>query len=247
MSSLSQNAVVRPFPGFAGRNSLLDRYFYFCMSLLIGVIVVWGFSKTINDNLFHPAIPRPFLLWVHGAVFFAWVAFYVSQSALVRTRNVKLHRLFGWFGVALGAVMVPMGIEISIVTGRFHAIQLHDPDPTFLSVPFSEMLVFPALVALAVYWRKKPEFHRRVLLIATCMLLDAAFNRWDFIFFNSRGFVFVNLVILLGVARDLLVNRRIHEVYRVALPLLVIVQGIAAYLWRGSPAWWLHITEAMLR
>src|SRR5579863_3913041 len=135
MSSLSQGTIIRVRASFAGRHGLLDRYFYFGMSLLIGVIVVWGFSKTINDNLFHPAIPRPFLLWVHGAVFFAWVAFYISQSALVRTRNVQLHRLFGWLGVALGAVMVPLGIEISIVMGRFHDIQLHDPDPTFLSVP----------------------------------------------------------------------------------------------------------------
>jgi len=247
MSSLSPSTIVRVRSNFAGRNGLLDRYFYFGMSLLFAVIVVWGFSKTINDNLFHPAIPRPFLLWVHGAVFSAWVAFYISQSALVRTRNVKLHRVFGWFGVALGAVMVPLGIEISIVMGRFHAIQLHDPDPTFLSVPFSEMLVFALLLTLAIRWRKKPEFHRRLLLIATCTLLDAAFNRWDFIFFNRLGFVFVDLVILLGVARDLLVNRQVHQVYRFALPLLMIVQGFVTYLWRASPAWWLHVTEAMLR
>jgi len=34
----------------------------FFMSLLIAVIVVYGFSHTINENLIHPAIPRPFIL-----------------------------------------------------------------------------------------------------------------------------------------------------------------------------------------
>jgi hypothetical protein len=41
-----------------GRYRLLDKYFYFAMSLLIAAIVVAGFSRTVNQNLFHPAIPR---------------------------------------------------------------------------------------------------------------------------------------------------------------------------------------------
>jgi hypothetical protein len=48
------------------------------------------------------------------------------------------------------------------------------------------------------------------------------------------------------VARDLIVDRRIHKVYVVAIPSIAIVQGFVAYLWRGSPAWWLHITQALL-
>jgi hypothetical protein len=43
--------------------------FYFAMSLLFAAIVVWGFSQSINQNLFHPALPRPFLLWIHAAAF----------------------------------------------------------------------------------------------------------------------------------------------------------------------------------
>jgi len=31
--------------------SLVTRYFYFAMSLLIAAIVIWGFSHTIGDNL----------------------------------------------------------------------------------------------------------------------------------------------------------------------------------------------------
>jgi hypothetical protein len=246
MSSLSQNAVVRSTPSFASRNGVLDRYFYFGMSLLVAVIVVWGFSRTIDQSLFHAAIPRPFLLWVHGLAFSGWVAFFIFQSALVRTRHVKWHRFFGWFGVALGAAMVPLGVAIAVIMNRFDAVQLHQSDPTFLSVPFFDMLAFPIFVSLAVYWRRKPELHRRLLLIATCCLLDAPFARFDFVLNNSLLFVFPDLVILLGVIRDLIVNRRIHTVYLAALPPLMLAQGAAIYLWRGSPAWWLRITQAIL-
>ena len=53
----------------------LDKYFYFFMSLLIAVVVVCGFSRTVDQNLIHPALPRPFLLYIHAAVFSGWVVF----------------------------------------------------------------------------------------------------------------------------------------------------------------------------
>jgi hypothetical protein len=56
----------------------------------------------------------------------------------------------------------------------------------------------------------------------------------------------VDGVILLGVARDLFVDRRIHKVYRVALPLVFGVQIFLVYLYRGAPAWWLKFGRSLL-
>ena len=111
---------VRSIRSLAG-GGLLDRYFYFSMSLLVAAIVVWGFSHTVNNNLFHPAVPRPFLLWIHAAAFSGWVAFFILQFSLVRTHNVRVHRSLGWLGAGLGTVMVPLGITTAIVMGRFDA------------------------------------------------------------------------------------------------------------------------------
>ena len=69
-----------------------DQYFYFTMSLLITGIVIYGFSHTVNSNLFHPDMPRPWILWVHGALFSGWLLFFILQSALMRTHNVRIHR-----------------------------------------------------------------------------------------------------------------------------------------------------------
>jgi hypothetical protein len=246
MASTSQAAVAGRPTSFAGRNGLVDKYFYFAMSLLFAAIVVWGFSHSITANLFHPAIPRPFLLWIHGAAFSAWVAFYIFQSALVRTRNVKRHRFFGWFGVALAAVMVTLGFTIAVIMSRFDAVQLHQPDPAFLSVPFFDMIAFGTCVSVAIYWRKKPELHRRLLFIATCALLDAPFGRIDYLFNHSLFYICVDAVLLLGVVRDLVVNRRIHTVYRVGLPLMIAFQVFIVYLWRGNPAWWLKACQSII-
>lgn len=248
MVSSSQGIVsFRPRRVF-GHNGLLDRYFYFSMSLVVAAIVVWGFSHSINDALLHPAIPRPFLLWVHSIVFTSWVVFYIFQSVLVRTHNVKLHRFIGWFGVVLAAIMVPLGFAIAIVMGRFdkHMLNIGDSD-TFLSVPFGDIIMFGASVTFAIAWRKKPELHRRLLLIATCVLLDAAFDRIDYIFDHNLGFLCVNALILLGVARDFLVDRRIHRAYLAALPLMMSFEICLIYLWRGAPAWWLHTGQSILQ
>ncbi len=247
MASSLQGAVVVPRVSAAGRYRLLDKYFYFAMSLLFAAIVVVGFSRTADRNLFHPAVPRPFLLWIHAAAFTLWIVFFILQSALVRVRKVKLHRFLGWFGVGLAAVMVPLGFIIAILMGRFdkHVLHIADAD-TFLSVPFGDMLVFTILVGLAIYWRRKPEYHRRLMFLGTCALLDAPFGRFDFLFNHSIFFLALDAVILLGVMRDLLVNRRIHIVYRVALPSMVVFQAIVVYLWRGAPAWWSKVGQALL-
>jgi hypothetical protein len=246
MASSTQRAVVSPQSKITGRNGLVDKYFYFSMSLLFAAIVLWGFSQTADSNLFHATPPRPFLLWIHGAAFSAWVVFYIFQSALVRTRNVKWHRFFGWFGAALGALMVVLGCVINVVMTRFHTFVLHDAEPTFMSIPFYDMLAFGTLLTLAIAWRKKPELHRRLLFIATCSLMDAPFGRFDFVFNNSLFFLCVDLLILLGVGRDLVVDRRVHKVYRYALPLLIMGQSISIYLWHGAPAWWLGLTKAII-
>jgi len=155
MASSLQGALVVPRVPAASRYRLLDNYFYFAMSLLIAAIVVAGFSRTVNQNLFHPAVPRPFLLWIHAAAFTLWIVFFILQSALVRVRKVKWHRLLGWFGAGLAAVMVPLGFTIAIVMGRFDKHIMHVADAnTFLSIPFGDMAIFSVLVGLAIYWRR---------------------------------------------------------------------------------------------
>ena len=110
---------------------------------LFAAIVFTGFKRTVNENLFHPAVPRPFILWIHASAFTAWVIFLIGQSALVRVRKVSWHRSIGWFGAGIAAVMVPLGVATAIVMARFDTIQLHQSGAdAFLSVPFYDVIAF---------------------------------------------------------------------------------------------------------
>ena len=227
--------------------TFLSRYFYFSMSLVLAGLVVWGFSHTVETSLFHANPPRPLLLWIHGTAFSTWIIFFIAQSALVRLRKVSVHRALGWFGAGLSAVMVGLGFTIAVVMTRFDMRVLHQKDvDSFLSIPFEDMLVFGTCMALAIYWRRKPEYHRRLVFIATCVLMDAAIGRFDFWFNHNIFYVGLDLLIVAGMLRDWLVDGRVHKVYLYALPPMIVLQSAAVYVWRINPPWWQGITHAIL-
>jgi hypothetical protein len=237
-------------PGIAKASGVfrfLNRYFYFCMSLLVAAVVVTGFGHTVDHNLIHATPERPWQLWVHGSVFSGWVLFFIFQSALVRTHNVKLHRTIGWFGAGLGAVIPVLGISTAIVMDRFDVSIFHLPKQayTFFAIQLLDITSFTTTFWLAVLWRGKPEFHRRLVLIATCVLTSAAFARIPHLGVVSAYFG-VDGLILLGLVRDLIVNRKVHVVYRYALPVLVVCQAFMLELWIRHPAWWMKVTETIM-
>ncbi len=205
---------------------LLNQYFYFFMSLLIAVVVVYGFSQRIDQRLLHPKHPAPLLLSIHAAIFSAWVIFYIVQSALVRTGNVRIHRMLGRFGVALGVAIPTIGIVTAVVMRRFD-LRYSDLARTapLLRTAILDLSCFTIPFALAIYWRNRPEFHRRLMLIATCALTAAAFVRFPQVFHPWPWFYAgVDLLVFLGVLRDLIVIRRVHPIYRYALPVLIVAQ-----------------------
>ena len=224
----------------------LNRYFYVGMSLLIAIIVLGGFVPTIDARLFHPPAPRPAILYVHAAVFTAWVAFFIVQTALVGRRNVKLHRRLGCWGVVLGSTIPLLGIATAIVLDRVEG-RYDDDAAAFLVVSCYDMLAFAVTFVLAIRWRKKPELHRRLMLIATCGLSSAAIARllppdasivWIY--------VGVDLLILLGMARDLLVARRVHITYLMAFPAILLGQATAMQLMLSRSPTWLALAHRLI-
>jgi hypothetical protein len=231
------------------RGGFFDRYFYFLMSFPITAVVAYGFSRTVGKNLIHPVIPRPPILYLHAAIFTAWLGFFPLQSLLIRTRNVKWHRRFGQFGAGLAATMLVLGVTTAITMARFNAVKLHQSDSDFgLMIPLFDMLCFGSTAALAIYWRKNPEYHRRLIFIATCALTAAGFGRFpDWRLFPSDYFYAgVDILILFGVAHDLIVDRRIHRIYLFALPLFIAGQTIVTYTYMHRLSYWQTISHAIL-
>lgn len=229
--------------------------FNFAMALLMAAIITYGFSQTIGDNLIHPTIPRPIVLYVHAAVFIAFMAIYILQTGLVASRNVALHRRLGPIWVVIGAAMPVIGVATGIAMCRFRFIHDHQR-VTFMSIILWDMVAFSTLFLLAVLLRKRPEYHRRFVFLATCGLMAAGFSRFPFLempdssmdFWLDFRMLYVGVIVLMLIAivRDLIVQRRVHTAYSVAVPLIVTGQLLAVALYDRPPTFWTTVCRNLV-
>jgi hypothetical protein len=225
----------------------LSRYFYFFMSLVMAGLSLWAFSHTVDARLLHASPPRPFLLWFHATIFSAWIVLFVTQSTLVRVRKVNVHRTLGWLGAALAATMTVSGFIVSVVMLRFEITVFHQKRAaSFLSILWVDMIIFGACMALAIYFRKRPEYHRRLVFLASCQLMQAVFVRFHSIGFHDLFYPALDALIVVGILRDRIVDGRVHKIYLYVFPSMIFLQACATYLERGNPSWWQAATQAIL-
>jgi hypothetical protein len=131
---------------------------------------------------------------------------------------------------------------------RFRFIHDHTAAP-FVATALSDMVVFATLFSLSVRWRKRPQFHKRLMFLATCTLLDAAFMRFpvpDPWFDAGWFYAAVDLLVLIAVACDLMVERHVHVVYGMGLAFMVGSQLLAWSLWRHPPAFWVTASRELI-
>jgi hypothetical protein len=139
--------------------------------------------------------------------------------------------------------MIGLGLATAVSMDNFF---IHSdgtfPAASFLIIQVMDIVCFAIPFALAIYWRRRSEFHRRLMLVATCALTDAAFGRFPHLplIWSPAG---VDLLILCGVLRDLIADRRVHKVYLYALPAFILIQIIAVQSFIHQASWWLVIAR----
>jgi hypothetical protein len=147
----------------------------------------------------------------------------------------------------LGAAIPVVGIATAIAMGRWHLLHGEHGAAAFLIVPFFDMAAFVLAFGLAIALRARPEYHRRLMLVATCGLAVAAFFRFPAaIIPDNWAYGAVDVLLLCGVARDLAVTGRVHPVYLVGIPVLAICQAATMYVYLSAWPPWLAVAGAIL-
>jgi uncharacterized membrane protein YozB (DUF420 family) len=216
---------------------LLGRRFYFFMSLLSAAVVLIGFTPRFESRMIHPTHPVPLALWIHTIVFTLWIILTVVQSGLVQAGNVAWHRRLGLASLGFGPLLVGVGIWVAYVSGHAQLQGGGKGAEAFFAIPLSNMATFAAFFTAALVWRKRPEYHKRLMLLATLGLTVAALARFPaWIVPAGRFNIAVDVLIGLALLRDLIVEQRIHRVYLVCFPLLIAVQLLVEWI-RQTPEW----------
>ncbi|HET8697862.1 MAG TPA: hypothetical protein VFO94_10275 [Gammaproteobacteria bacterium] len=194
-----------------------DRRFYTGMAVAAAAAVFLGFSRTFFLRGYFDPTPLAVPFVVHGAVFTAWIALFVTQTSLVAARRVAVHRKLGWAGAALAVAMIGVAMVAAVASGRRDiAAGYVEESLTFFATPVLSMAVFAALIAAAIALRGRAETHKRLMLLATLSLLDAAVARWPFpsLVGTPLGYYGIaDAFILVAILYDFASRRSVSAVY----------------------------------
>jgi hypothetical protein len=157
-------------PGRNGR-------FYFLMGLAMAALVLLGFARSYYLAPWFEGPPLTWKLHLHGAAMTLWLLLFLAQAKLIAAGRRRLHMNLGYAGLALAAVAIASAYAAALETidtrGAFGGL-------TIVDRLYSNVLlnaIFGAFVGLGVAFRKRPEVHKRLMLLATITVIAPALVR----------------------------------------------------------------------
>jgi hypothetical protein len=212
--------------------------FYFNMALACAAVAFLGFAPTYFLPLAKGSLSATPVIHIHGVLFFAWTLFFVFQSWLAASGRVMRHRSVGMIGISLATAMTIFGFLVGVgAMKRSAAIGQADEGIAFVIVPWSGVLFFAIVVAIGIAMVRRPEVHKRLMLLASISILDAAVARWFLTFLAPPGppgpppvvvtippaFV-AYLLLVVAMVHDWRTRGRPHKVYVIGGLVLVAIK-----------------------
>lgn len=227
-----------------------ERLFYTGMAGAVLLTVFAGFARTYFLRPYFEPRPLLPLLHLHGFVFTAWVALFLTQTVLVATKRTDIHRRLGLAGAVLAVLMVIVGTTTAIIRSKAGAAPPGAPPPLiFLTIPLGDILVFALLVGAGFYFRRQMAAHKRLMLLAMIAILPAAVARLPFAFIQQTGplafFGLSDLFIVPCLLYDLFTRGRFHRATVLGGLLIVISHPLRLLLgpthaWLAFATWLTH-------
>jgi len=212
--------------------------FYLGLSLFMVAIVLAGFWPSYFGPMLRGNVARPLVVQLHGIVFVGWMVLLVVQVAVAVRGDVGLHRRIGQWGIAYGCLVLAMGLAVGLAAPVMHANAgdwTRDRAAGFLLTTLGDMVLFGSFFGAAVWYKSRPEIHKRLMVVATVALLFAAVGRTG-LDSSPALFEFVWLSpILVGISYDWISRRRVHPAYIVGLVGLFV--GSLRVMLEGSETW----------
>jgi hypothetical protein len=179
-------AAIRSAPQITERRLKRDQWFYVIAAVLMLLSTAGGFrrfylhGKAPWGDMTGQILP---LVVAHGLAMTGWVLTFFLQSILIVTGRRKLHLVIGPLGGVLAGAIVILGATVAPLSVRFSPQIYSDlgGPKAFLATMFVQMLLFGTFVGLGLIYRRKPEIHRPMMLLATVVIQSGAFGRLPYV------------------------------------------------------------------
>lgn len=203
------------------RQSVVEvRRFYLGLGILLAVLATIGFWPQYFRPLITGGLETDGVIHVHAAVFIGWLLLFIFQCFLVATGNIGLHRRIGNFGLLYGCLVIVVGLTTAIV--RFASgleqggIEAVENSAIF---PLTDMVLFSGFFGAAAFYRKKPELHKRLMIVTASSILIPSTARFasaiglEGVVWHAVSLTLWLSPVLVAMAYDYVRYRMIHAVY----------------------------------
>lgn len=213
-------------------------------------VAIAGFTPTFFLPSVKGTYSAPSVVYIHGAFAFSWLLIFVVQTQAIRLSRLRWHRRFGMVGALCACGLVLTGIPVGLwATRRDIAAGLGDvARGQFVNI-LIELAVFGGLVVAGVMTRRNPEWHKRLMLLATVSVLGPAWFRMRHHFpaVPSPLLTFsllADAVVLGVIAHEYAAKRAVHIALLTVAPLMIAVHLAELFLNQSTP--WLAIANMLL-
>lgn len=218
----------------------VERRLYTWAAIVALLVMFAGFARTYFLKLAFDTPPLTLLLHVHGVVMTAWFVLFAVQARLVANGRTDVHRRLGVAGALLAVAVLIAGTTVAIVGARLGHAPPGPPPLVFMVVPLGDMLVFAVLVGAALWFRRRSDVHKRLMLLASIGLLTAPIARIQLPALQQCGlvaFFMATIVLVLAcVAWDTIRNRRLHPAFALGALLVALSWPLRLAL-SQTPQW----------
>jgi len=241
--------AVRPGMGVGHRT---DRIVYVFTAALFVVVAVVGFAPRSVAILGRKVPSPPVIVHVHAALMVGWLLLFLAQTSLIAAARRRWHQTLGFVSLVLAPAMVVTMIGATI-TGYGAATRagFGELASNILLAQIKAVVLFALFCAWAVLTRRAaPDTHKRMMLMATLVLMDAATGRIEWlpgnVLSNSYAMApFYHLALLApALVSDVVRSGRLHRAYVIGLSLLLLFMAATRVLW--SVPWWLRTAPMLM-
>lgn len=216
-----------------------DRWFYTGMMLAMALTAFAGFAPSFYlRSPTYAGPPLTSLVQFHGAIMTLWLLGSILQTSLIAARNTSLHRMLGWVFASLAVLIVVTGPMVGIGTIKRGAIPPGLTAEQFFVLPMAGAVMFALFVALGVSQRNNAQVHKRLMLLSTISILDAATARMPGMLEAGPPVFFglADLFIVAGVVYDFLARGRMHPVW-IYGGIAIVVSQAGRLVLSGTEMW----------
>lgn len=148
----------------------------------------------------------------------------------------------GILGILLGSAIVVVGFFTAVASAKFGSAAV-PPGFTplvFVVVPLTDITLFVLFFGAAIFYRKRPAIHKRMMLLTVLNFLPPALGRFPFDSLASLGplfFLGVPAILALGFSvYDSWTNRKVNFYY-LAGAIILIASYPLRFVLAGTEAW----------